>query len=119
MFGETAARRKEKERVISDQFADRPNFMHSAGGKELAFARPLTALLQASVHSQQSSCFESASAAVSSMLQHPAMAPAICIWVNIPMVLGTSIPEQSLFASGQCTSLRSCVLHLLLDVSIA
>ena len=64
MFGETAARRKEKERVISDQFADRPNFMHSAGGKELAFARPLTALLQASVHSQQSSCFESASAAV-------------------------------------------------------
>ena len=29
-----------------------------------AWARPLTALLQASVHSQQSSCFESASAAV-------------------------------------------------------
>ena len=42
---------------------------------------------------------------------------AYLLHVRVPLVLGTSIQEQRLLASGQCTSHWSCVLHLLLDVS--
>ena len=42
---------------------------------------------------------------------------AFVLHVRVPLVLGTSIQEQRLLASGQCTSHWSCVLHLLLDVS--
>ena len=42
---------------------------------------------------------------------------AYLLHVRVPLVLGTSIQEQRLLASGQRTSHWSCVLHLLLDVS--